>query len=252
MKQSVKEKSWGVWESTLFVPIYIDLRIGIKTNEKMSEDACQLATPCSTVSHIPFADEGASHQLLCLHFIQDGPGELVSSSLTTHVACSCLALGDNIINCLGDSVRMVVKTKMSQHHASGKNESSWVGLILALDIKTNVTASRLENGDVTTHVAAWYDARAADKTGTNVGEDTTVQVGHDHDVELLRLGYTLHGGVVDNHVVCLNGRVFLADLADRVAEETISQFHDVGLVDASDLAAVVGKREGECELGDTL
>ena len=80
---------------------------------------------------------------------------------------------------------MVIKTNVSQHHGSGQDQSSGVGLVLALDVKTNVTASRLENGNVAAHVATRHDTRAANETSTNVGKDTSVQVGHDHDVELL-------------------------------------------------------------------
>lgn len=147
---------------------------------------------------------------------------------------------------------MVVKTDVAQHHGSRQDQSSGVSLVLALDVETDVTATGLENGDVATHVASGDNTRATDETSTNVGEDTSVQVGHDHDVELLRARDALHGGVVDNHVVGLKGRVVLADPLHGVAEETVSQLHDVGLVDAGDLLAVVGERKGESELGNAL
>ncbi len=147
---------------------------------------------------------------------------------------------------------MVVKTDVAQHHGSGQNQSSRVGLVLALDVKTDVTASGLENGDVATHVASGNNTGATDKTGTNVGEDTSVQVGHDHDVKLLGTRDALHRGVVDDHVVVLNGGVVFTDPLNSVSEQTIGQLHDVGLVDASDLLAVVGKRKGEGKLGNAL
>lgn len=184
--------------------------------------------------------------------VQHGTRELVSGAHSTHVACSCLALSDNIIHSLGDAVRVVIESQMSQHHRSGEDQSGGVGLVLALDIKTDVTASRLENGNLTTHVASRDNTWSTNQTGTNVGQDATVQVGHDHDIELLWLGDTLHGGVVDNHVVGLDRGVLLTNLADGVAEETIGQLHDVGLVDASDLATVVGQCEREGKLGDAL
>lgn len=115
-----------------------------------------------------------------------------------------------------------------------------------------MTAAGLEDGDLTAHVATRNDTRATDETGTDVGENATVKVRHNHDVELLRTADTLHAGVVDNHVVALDGGVLLTDLLDGVAEETVGKLHDVGLVDAGDLAAVVGKSEGEGELGDAL
>lgn len=147
---------------------------------------------------------------------------------------------------------MVVKTNVSQEHATGEDESGGVGLVLALNVETDVSAARLEDGDITSHVASGNNTRATDEASTDVGENTSVQVGHDHDVELLRSADALHRGVVDNHVVGLDGGVLLADLLDGVAEQTVGQLHDVGLVDASDLLAVVGQGKGKGELGDAL
>jgi hypothetical protein len=74
-------------------------------------------------------------------------------------------------------------------------------------------------------------------TGTDVADDVTVQVWHDHDVELLRLGNQLHRSVVDNHGIEFDTSVSVLLLCDSftcVEEETISEFHNVGLVDTSD------------------
>lgn len=190
--------------------------------------------------------------LLLLHRAKDRPRELLGRGGAAHVPRPDLALGNDVVHCFADPVGVVVKTQMPQHHATRENERSGVGLVLALDVQTDVTAARLEDGDLATHVAARYDTGATDETGADVGEDTTVQVGHDHDVELLGTADTLHACVVHNHVVGLNGGVFLADLLDSVAEETVGKLHDVGLVDASDLAPVVGQSKGESKLGDAL
>lgn len=147
---------------------------------------------------------------------------------------------------------MVVETNVSQEHAGGEDESGRVGLVLALDVETDVSASGLEDGDITTHVASGNDTGTTDETSSNVGENTSVQVGHDHDVELLGSGDTLHRGVVDNHVVGLDGGEFLTDLLDGVAEKTVGQLHDVGLVNAGDLLAVVGESKSVGELGNAL
>lgn len=147
---------------------------------------------------------------------------------------------------------MLIKTQVAEHHGGGEEHGRWVGLVLTLDIKTDVSASRLENGNVTAHVATWDDTWASDKGGADVGENASVQVWHDHDVKLLWAGHALHGGVVDNHVAGLKGWVVLGDVVEGVAEKTVSQLHDVGLVDTGDLLAVVGQGEGESKLGDAL
>ena len=112
----------------------------------------------------------------------------------------------------------------------------------------------LEDGELATNVASGDDTGTSDQTSTHVGNNVTIQVGHDHDIELLGSGDKLHGGVVDNHVVKLDSRagVLLGDLATGVEEETISQLHDVGLVDAGDLLSVVAESKVKGETRNAL
>lgn len=166
--------------------------------------------------------------------------------------CWNLPFSNDLVNGLRNAVGVVIKTNVSQHHGSRQDQSSGVGLVLALDVKTDVTASGLENGNVAAHVAARNDTRSSNETSTNVGQDASVQVGHNHDIELLWPGDTLHGGVVDNHVVGLEGGVVLTDPLDCVTEKTVGKLHDVGLVDAGNLLAVVSERKGKGELCDAL
>ena len=187
-----------------------------------------------------------------LHGVQDGPGEFLGGGVAAHVTGACLALLDDPVDGLGDAVGVVIETEVSQKHGSREDQSAGVGLVLALDVETDVTASGLEDGDVAAHVAARDNTRATDETSADVGENTSVQVGHDEDVELLGSRDALHGGVVDDHVVVLDGGEVLGDLLASVAEETVGELHDVGLVDAGDLLAVVGEGEGKGELGDAL
>lgn len=141
---------------------------------------------------------------------------------------------------------------MTEKHRTGQDHGTGVSLVLALDVQTNVTAPRLENSSVATHVAAGNQTGATDKSGADVGENATVQVRHDHHVELLGPGDGLHGCVVDNHVVNLQSRVVLGGLMESVTEETVGKLHDIGLVDASNLLPVVGEGKAESKLGNTL
>lgn len=92
-------------------------------------------------------------------------------------------------------------------------------------------------------------------TSTDVTNDVTVQVRlsgsasplihkgrvvthHNHNIKLLRPRDKLHRGVVDNHRVELDTGVSVFCLGDAltgVEEETVTEFHDVGFVDAGDL-----------------
>ena len=42
-------------------------------------------------------------------------------------------------------------------------------------------------------VAAWHDARASNERGTDVGDDRAIEIGHNHDVELVGARDQLHG-----------------------------------------------------------
>lgn len=200
----------------------------------------------------------------------------MSGSLTTHVAGSCLSVeklvidtlhvkvelifrffvclpfADNIVDRLGDTVGVVIQTKVAEEHGAGKDHGAGVSLVLALDVQADVTATRLEDGNITTHVAARDDTGTTNEGGTDVGQNATVQVRHDQHIELLGTRDSLHGGVVDNHIVGLKGRVVLGNLVESAAEQTVGKLHDVGLVNTSDLLAVVGQSEAESELGNAL
>lgn len=115
-----------------------------------------------------------------------------------------------------------------------------------------MSATGLEDSNVTSHVAAGDDTRSANESSANVGQDTTVKVRHNHDVELLGLRDSLHTGVVHNHVVNLDGGVIGGDGLNCPAEQAVGELHDVGLVDASNLLAVISEGESEGELGDSL
>lgn len=181
----------------------------------------------------------------------DGAMKIVRPRICIYVDVN-LPVTNDLVDGLRDAVGMVIKTNVSQHHGGGKDQSSGVGLVLALDVKTDVAASGLKDSDVAAHVASWNNSGATDETSADVGEDTSVQVGHDHHVELLWPRDTLHRSIVDDHVVSLNGRVVLTDLLDGVAEETIGKLHDVGLVNAGNLLTVVGKSKGEGKLGNAF
>ena len=141
---------------------------------------------------------------------------------------------------------------MAEKHGAAEEESGRVGLVLALDIETDVSAAGLEDGNVAAHVAAGNDTGTTDESSSNVGEDTAVEVGHDHDVELLGTADALHRGVVYNHVVALELRIILGEPVEGAAEETVGKLHDVGLVDAGDLLAAVHESKLKGELGNAL
>lgn len=56
-----------------------------------------------------------------LHLVEDGLGELVSRVLAAHVARADLALGNDGVDSLGDSVCVIVEAEVTEEHASGQD-----------------------------------------------------------------------------------------------------------------------------------
>ena len=162
---------------------------------------------------------------------------------------------------------------MPQHHGRRENHGCGVGAVGTHDVLRDVTAAGLEESvflgkgeafsvpareessrkTYPANVATRDDTGTTDKGGTDVRDDGTVQVRHDHDIELARARDKLHGTrkmgeriefsqqsgivrVINDHVVELDssGLVLFRDTAEGVQEQAITKLHDVGLVYASD------------------
>ena len=105
-------------------------------------------------------------------------------------------------------------------------------------------------------VASGHDSGSSDEGGSDISDNVSVQVRGDDNVKLLGLGDELHRRVVHNHLVKLDaGRlVLLGDLGARSEEESVSELHDVGLVDTRHFlqtARKVGEGEDEGVSSDT-
>ena len=82
---------------------------------------------------------------------------------------------------------------MPEHHRRTQDHRGRVSLVGAHDVLGNVAATRLEESVLPADVATRHDTRAADQGSTDVGDDRTVQVRHDHNVELRWSRNELHG-----------------------------------------------------------
>ena len=145
---------------------------------------------------------------------------------------------------------MLGETHVLQHHDGREKESGGVGKALAGDVGSG-TVDSLEDGALVTDVAGGGQTETTDETGAHVGENVTVQVGHDEDLVVVGsgVGDDLEAGVVEELGVELDVRVLLGDLATKVKEETVGHLHDSGLVDDANLglANVLGVLEGVAE-----
>lgn len=106
------------------------------------------------------------------HLIQDRSSEIVCSAAATHIPRSYLAVLDHLVHGRRDSVGVLIQTKMSQQHGTREHECSWVGLVLAFDVETDVTAAWLEDSNVSTHIASWNHTWTSDKGCSDICENT--------------------------------------------------------------------------------
>lgn len=185
-----------------------------------------------------------------LQLLDDGVGVLGSLGLAAKITSEGLALGEGVEDGLLDTGGLLGETHVAQHHDGAKKESGRVGKTLAGNIGGG-TVDSLEDGALVTNVTRGGETETTNETGAHVGENVTVEVGHDKDLVVVRVGVGNHlqAGVVEELGVELNVGEVLGDLATDVEEETIRHLHDGGLVDDADLGAANGLSllEGEAE-----
>lgn len=172
-----------------------------------------------------------------------------------------LALSQGVEDSLLDAVGVVVETHVLQHHDGRQQQSSGVGKTLASNIGGG-TVDSLEDGALVTNVTGGGQTKTTDQTGAHVGQNVTVQVGHDKDLVVVRsgVGDDLQARVVQQLSVELDIGEVLGDVASGVQEQTVRHLHDGGLVHDADLLLVdgLGVLEGEAQntlgglLGDEL
>jgi hypothetical protein len=177
----------------------------------------------------------------------------VGLGLSAQIAGEGLSFRQGIKSSLLDPVSVLVETHVTQHHHGAEQKSGGVGKTLASDIGSG-TVDSLEDGALVTDVAGGGQTKTTDETGAHVGENVTVQVGHDEDLVVVgdRVGNHLQAGVVEKLGIELDLGEVLGDILGRLKEQTVAHLHDGGLVDNPDLLAanLLGLLESEAE--DTL
>ena len=154
-----------------------------------------------------------------------------------------------------------MQTHVLKHHDTAQKQSSGVGKTLASNVGGG-TVDSLEDRALVTNVTGGGETKTTDQTGAHVGQNVTVQVGHDKDLVVVGggVGDDLQARVVQQLSVELDIGEVLGDVAGGVQEQTVGHLHDGGLVHHADLLLVDGLRvlEGEAQhtlgslLGDEL
>lgn len=188
--------------------------------------------------------------LVYLQLLDDGSGVLAGLSLAAKITSESLALSEGVEDGLLDASGLLGETHVTQHHDRAEEKSGGVGETLAGNIGSG-TVDGLEDGALVTDVAGGGETQTTDETSAHVRENVTVQVRHDKDLVVVRVGVGDHlqAGVVEKLSVELDVGEVLGDLATDVEEETVGHLHDGGLVDDADLGTANGLSllEGEAE-----
>lgn len=175
------------------------------------------------------------------------------AGLAAQVTGQVLSFGQRGESSLLDSVGVLGETHVSQHHHGAEQQGGGVGLALASNIGGG-TVDGLEDGALVTNVARGGETQTTDQTSAHVGENVTVQVGHDQDLVVVGdgVGDHLQAGVVEQLGLELDTGEVLGDLLADLEEQTVGHLHNGSLVDNADLVAanLLGVLEGESQ--DTL
>lgn len=104
----------------------------------------------------------------------------------------------------------------------------------------------LTNGEAVADVSAGNKTQAADKSGSTVGQDVTVQVGGNNDIVVLGLAEELVDHGVDDLLLDVDGGELLGGkgLASSLTEQAVGLGQDVGLVGDGDHGLAVGGSTG--------
>ena len=177
----------------------------------------------------------------------DGPSEFGRLGLAAQITSEGLALGESVEDGRLDAVGVVGQAHVPQHHDGAEKQGGGVGEALAGDVGGGAVDG-LEDGALVADVARGGETEAANQAGAHVGQDIAVEVGHDQDLVVVRVGVGDHleAGVVEQLGVELNAGEVLGDSLGHVEEETVRHLHDGGLVHDADLGAAdrLGVLEG--------
>jgi hypothetical protein len=84
--------------------------------------------------------------------LDNGMGELFGGVGAVHVGASNVCVLVNIVHGTLDQISVLLHVKMTKHHARSKDKSGRVGAVRASNVETDVTSSRLEDGNARTKV----------------------------------------------------------------------------------------------------
>ncbi len=143
---------------------------------------------------------------------------------------------------------------MYEHQGGAADGADGVGQSLSGDVWCG-TVHGLEHAGETpfgVEVGAGRQAEAAGQGAAQVGKDVRMEVGGDHDGEVLGMQNELRGHRVDEHALGLDVGVVTGDTLEHVIPEDHAILLSIALGDTGDLAPAAGARQIEGEAHDAF
>ena len=106
------------------------------------------------------------------------------------------------------------------------------------------------DADGVAYECSWSIAYISCDSHGDILYDGAIEIGHDHDIELLGGLDQLHRGVVDDHLLVLQMGILFGHLPASLQKQAITYLHDIGLVNGSDLFPAGETGELEAVVGD--
>lgn len=156
--------------------------------------------------------------------------KLTGSGLPPDILGQKLVLLVDIPQTLENEVSIPTQLHALQEVDSTQNQSSWIGQVLVGNITPTVSAGLIEEQKFVSHTRSRTHSSPSHQSRPNTTHNTPVQVGHHHDVELLRVAHHLHRTVVNDHFVVFEAWVFFGHFSRGLEEYSVNQLHDVRLV----------------------
>mmetsp|Transcript_43056 Transcript_43056/g.49475 ORF Transcript_43056/g.49475 Transcript_43056/m.49475 type:complete len:234 (-) Transcript_43056:440-1141(-) len=158
---------------------------------------------------------------------------------SANIRCSDLVFLKSLENSSFNHISESRQSHISQHHNGAEQSPDRVDLVLTSDIESGVTSSLFKKSVGRSNVGSRGQAGSSSQSSSDVRDDRTVQVGQKHHIKLPWILGHLHTAVIDNHFFIFDHGISFSNLTASFQETSVTQFHDVSLVDSGNLSTVV-------------
>lgn len=139
--------------------------------------------------------------------------EVSRSALSSQIPGQIPSFSNRVQRGLLDAISILTQVDVSQHHNARQKQCSGVGQAFSHEIRSGTVHRLHERQSPGTDVPTRGQTKSTNETSTEIRNNVTIEIGHDHNIKLFRVGHKLHAGVVDNHFFVFNIWILFRDFA---------------------------------------